>query len=252
MTRLDMSTAHGATATMTREPMPSTGGHTVPDNARIVVLVPAHNEEGQIGATLSALARQTYPAAHIVVVSDNSTDRTAEIAAATGATVLFTKNNTAKKAGALNHALRQLLPTLDDDDVILVQDADSKLDDRFIELALGYVRRGFGGVGGVFRGGAGGGFVGHLQRNEYARYAPRTVRAAVPSVRQPVEGAMPVCVLATRHDQAYIAVASVTPDERLTTGWQRRHSGDPVRASPGRTSWAHGPTGVADWLAGVS
>jgi poly-beta-1,6-N-acetyl-D-glucosamine synthase len=177
MTRLDMSTAHGATATMTREPMPSTGGHTVPDNARIVVLVPAHNEEGQIGATLSALARQTYPAAHIVVVSDNSTDRTAEIAAATGATVLFTKNNTAKKAGALNHALRQLLPTLDDDDVILVQDADSKLDDRFIELALGYVRRGFGGVGGVFRGGAGGGFVGHLQRNEYARYARDVTRA---------------------------------------------------------------------------
>ena len=177
MSRLEQHTPDGAIATMIREPAPLIGRHAIADGARIVVLIPAHNEEGQIGATLSALARQSFPAAHIVVVCDNCTDRTAEIAGAAGATVLFTTGNAAKKAGALNEALRQLLPSLDDDDVILVQDADSMLDDRFIEHAMGYLRRGYGGVGGVFRGGAGGGFVGHLQRNEYARYARDVTRA---------------------------------------------------------------------------
>src|SRR6187200_599197 len=45
------------------------------------------------------------------------------------------------------------------------------LDSHFIEAATFYLRRGYGGVCGVFRGAEGGGFVGHLQRNEYARYA---------------------------------------------------------------------------------
>ncbi|HJQ45641.1 MAG TPA: glycosyltransferase family 2 protein [Amycolatopsis sp.] len=93
------------------------------------------------------------------------------MAAATGAEVIHTAGNTAKKAGALNKALDRLLPLLDDDDVVLVQDADSALDAGFVTTALAHIDQGFGGVGGVFRGSAGGGFVGHLQRNEYARYA---------------------------------------------------------------------------------
>jgi cellulose synthase/poly-beta-1,6-N-acetylglucosamine synthase-like glycosyltransferase len=88
-----------------------------------------------------------------------------------GVEVLETVNNTDKKAGALNQVFEVLLPTLKDEDIILVQDADSSLDRHFIEAATYYLKRGYGGVGGVFRGGAGGGFVGHLQRNEYARYA---------------------------------------------------------------------------------
>lgn len=43
-------------------------------------------------------------------------------------------------------------------------------------VALDHVRRGYGGAGGVFRGGRGGGLVGHLQRNEYARYARDVAR----------------------------------------------------------------------------
>lgn len=138
---------------------------------RVVAVVPAHNEADQIGATLVGLATQSVRPTEVVVVCDNCTDRTADIAAAAGATVITTEGNTHKKAGALNQALARLLPELDDGDVVLVQDADSVLDAAFVEHALGYVRRGYGGVGGVFRGGPGGGFVGHLQRNEYARYA---------------------------------------------------------------------------------
>lgn len=147
------------------------GRHARPQQTRVVALVPAHNEEAQIGATLAALAGQTRRPDLVVVICDNCTDRTQSTARAAGAAVVVTERNTDKKAGALNQALRQVLPLLDDDDVVFVQDADSQLDPEFLQHALRYLRRGYGGVGGVFRGGPGGGFVGHLQRNEYARYA---------------------------------------------------------------------------------
>lgn len=150
---------------------PPAGRHALPHQSRVVALVPAHDEEAQIGAALAALSRQTRRPDLVVVVCDNCTDRTAPIARRSGAAVLVTEGNRDKKAGALNQALSRVLPLLDDDDVILVQDADSQLDPTFLDHALRYLRRGYGGVGGVFRGGPGGGFVGHLQRNEYARYA---------------------------------------------------------------------------------
>jgi cellulose synthase/poly-beta-1,6-N-acetylglucosamine synthase-like glycosyltransferase len=48
---------------------------------RISVIVPARNEEPFIGACLTALAKQTYPADwfEVIVVDDHSTDRTAAI-----------------------------------------------------------------------------------------------------------------------------------------------------------------------------
>jgi len=72
---------------------------------------------------------------------------------------------------ALNQIFADLLPTLNDQDIVLVQDADSILDPHFAEVAAKYLTHGYGGVGWVFRGGPGGGFMGHLQRKEYARYA---------------------------------------------------------------------------------
>jgi cellulose synthase/poly-beta-1,6-N-acetylglucosamine synthase-like glycosyltransferase len=68
-------------------------------------------------------------------------------------------------------------PDAADDDLVVVQDADSALDEGFLEGAARHVLADdrMGAVGGTFRGDAGGGLVGHLQRNEYARYA-RDVR----------------------------------------------------------------------------
>lgn len=53
---------------------------------RVLVAIPAWNEEGSIGAVI-AKVREHRPDADILVVSDGSTDRTAEIARAAGATV---------------------------------------------------------------------------------------------------------------------------------------------------------------------
>lgn len=89
-----------------------------------------------------------------------------------------TVGNAHKKAGALNQILDRALPLLQAGDAVLVMDADSAIDKRFSEVAISRLgthesfrssRKMIGGVGGTFRGGRGGGFVGMLQRNEYAR-----------------------------------------------------------------------------------
>jgi len=56
---------------------------------RLLTLIPAHDEEGDIEGTLAALAECEYPTAlrRTVVIADNCDDRTAERAAAAGAEV---------------------------------------------------------------------------------------------------------------------------------------------------------------------
>ncbi|MGA8256500.1 MAG: glycosyltransferase family 2 protein [Nocardioides sp.] len=150
-----------------------------------MALLPAHNEEASLPLAVESLKRQTHPPDRIVVVADNCTDRTEQVAAEMGAEVHSTVENRHKKAGGLNQALRQYLPDLDDHDLVLVMDADSLLDPKFLEEARRHLdgedahadrrKRALGGVGGTFRGGPGGGLLGTFQRNEYARYA-RDVR----------------------------------------------------------------------------
>lgn len=56
----------------------------------ISVVIPAYNEEKYLGRCLAALARQTYPANRfeVIVVDNNSTDATAEIAQRYGVRVI--------------------------------------------------------------------------------------------------------------------------------------------------------------------
>lgn len=135
------------------------------------MFVPAHDEQDNIAGTIESLLSQRRRPDRIVVVADNCTDRTIEIAASYGVSVLVTVGNTHKKAGALNQALAKHLDELAARDVVLVMDADTALDESFLHNALRYVEDGYAAVGGTFTGRNGGGFVGVLQRNEYARYA---------------------------------------------------------------------------------
>ena len=142
----------------------------------ITVLIPAHNEEASIAATIRALRRQTLLPDRIIVIADNCTDDTASIAEESGVDVIVTEHNTHKKAGALNFALRQVLPGLDERDMVLVQDADSFLDPEFLEVTANTLARGYDAAGGNFSARAGGGMCGWFQRNEYARYARDNAR----------------------------------------------------------------------------
>ncbi|RTL70646.1 MAG: glycosyltransferase family 2 protein [Pseudonocardiaceae bacterium] len=152
-------------------------GHRPP---HVVALVPAHDEQRALPEAIASLRGQTVALDRIVVVADNCTDDTAVVARRHGAEVVETHGNRDRKAGALNQALDLLLPTLSDDDLLLVADADSMLVPGFVETAVLRLRADHtaGAVGGVFHGEAGSGLVGALQRNEYARYAREISRRA--------------------------------------------------------------------------
>jgi biofilm PGA synthesis N-glycosyltransferase PgaC len=99
--------------------------------AKLLVLVPAHNEAETIGHTLQALLGQTRPADRIVVMADNCTDDTAKIARRfRGVTVMETVGNTDKKVGALIQGWRRYQAGYD---FIAGVDADTVLDERCLE-----------------------------------------------------------------------------------------------------------------------
>jgi cellulose synthase/poly-beta-1,6-N-acetylglucosamine synthase-like glycosyltransferase len=142
----------------------------------ITALLPAHNEGECIAETLDALLAQDLPADRIIVIADNCSDDTEDVASRYPVEVLRTEGNTRKKAGALNQALKKVLPGMAGDDLVLVQDADSFLDPGFTAVTAGKIAQGYDAAGGNFRAREGGGLVGWLQRNEYSRYARDNAR----------------------------------------------------------------------------
>jgi cellulose synthase/poly-beta-1,6-N-acetylglucosamine synthase-like glycosyltransferase len=138
----------------------------------VTVLVPAHDEAAILPDTLRSLRAQSPAPQRVVVVADNCTDDTVAVARAHGCEVFETVGNTQKKAGALNQALREILPGLGDNDAVLVMDADTQLDPGFLAAAVRRMTddRALMAVGGVFSGEPGHGLLGMLQRNEYTRY----------------------------------------------------------------------------------
>ncbi|MER6465787.1 glycosyltransferase family 2 protein [Streptomyces sp. NPDC001228] len=145
---------------------------------QIVAVIPAHNEAGRIGAAIAALRAQSRALGPIVVVADNCTDATTDIARRAGATVVESAGNRHKKAGALNQVLEQVLGDLADRDLVLVQDADTTLVPSFVASAVDAMADDVGAVGGIFYGEPGGGLLGVLQRIEFQRYAREIARRA--------------------------------------------------------------------------
>ena len=139
---------------------------------KLTILIPAHNEADLIVHCITELRTQLREIDRVVVVSDNSTDATAELARGEGVEIYETVGNTQKKAGALNQVLKAMLPGLKNNDVVMVLDADTVLDKGFIAAAVRRFEndRGLSAIGGVFYGEPGSGIIGQLQRNEYVRY----------------------------------------------------------------------------------
>lgn len=146
---------------------------SAPARPRIIALIPARNEADRIAAAIASLQAQTRAPDEIIAVTNNCTDdyATAITARDAGAAVLDLHGIKGKKAGALNRALDEVLPELDEDDLVLIQDADTVLVEDFLEHAAAAIKRRVGAVGGVFYGEPGGGLLGQLQRMEYQRYA---------------------------------------------------------------------------------
>jgi biofilm PGA synthesis N-glycosyltransferase PgaC len=91
---------------------------------RVVVLVPAYNEAGSIGATLDGLISQVRPADLVVVVPNGCTDATADEARKYPVTVMELPRLKHRKSEALNRAWAQYAQ---DADVVVCLDADTVL-----------------------------------------------------------------------------------------------------------------------------
>ncbi len=94
--------------------------HINPENPKITVVLPAYNEEAFIGSTLKSLVNQTYKNFELIVVDNNSTDKTSEVAERYGARVILEKQKgvaAARNAGFLA-AQGQIIACTDSDSIV--------------------------------------------------------------------------------------------------------------------------------------
>lgn len=152
------------------------GEHKLAHLARIHLLIPAHDEEAGILAAMQSVEAQTLRPDRRIVISDNSTDRTMELARSRpGWEVWETVGNTGRKGGALNQAWALLEPSVADVDYVVTMDADTLLDPRFVECSYAKYQeaqltgRALGGICANFSGLPLDSALGALQMMEYAR-----------------------------------------------------------------------------------
>ncbi|EAW34140.1 glycosyltransferase family 2 protein [Lyngbya sp. PCC 8106] len=114
--------------------LPNLSKQLTPNNChpRVTILIPAHNEELGIIATIEPLLPQLKINDQIIVIADNCTDQTADIARQTGVTVLERQNPDQRGKGyALDYGLRSL--ETDPPDVLVMVDADCRVEPGTIE-----------------------------------------------------------------------------------------------------------------------
>jgi 1,2-diacylglycerol 3-beta-glucosyltransferase len=106
--------------------------------ARFIVLIPAHNEEVVLEATLASLAAQNYPKNRfeVIVVADNCSDTTAAIAEASGATVFERTNLEQRGKGfALEWAIQKIAARSDYPcDALVIVDADTEVQADYLRI----------------------------------------------------------------------------------------------------------------------
>jgi cellulose synthase/poly-beta-1,6-N-acetylglucosamine synthase-like glycosyltransferase len=107
----------------------------MPDGPRpsIAVLIPAHNEQHVIGKTLTSIAAQLGPRDRLVVIADNCSDDTADIARQQGAEITVRNDPGRRGKGyALDHGLHFLKET-GIPSVVICVDADCQVRERCID-----------------------------------------------------------------------------------------------------------------------
>ena len=117
------------------------------DGVLISFVVPAHNEERLIGATLDAIhaaARATREPYEVVVASDASTDTTAEIARAHGARVVDCRHRQIAR-------VRNTGARASSGEVLIFVDADTLISADLVRATLDAIERGAVGGGASIR-----------------------------------------------------------------------------------------------------
>src|ERR1700690_972543 len=115
-----------------------------PPQARFDIVVPAHDEEIGIGATVESLLAVDYPRDlyRVIVVADNCRDSTAKRAAQAGASVIERNDPTKRGKGyALEHAFERILAEGLSDGVVVI-DADTKVSPNLLQAFAARLRAG--------------------------------------------------------------------------------------------------------------
>jgi cellulose synthase/poly-beta-1,6-N-acetylglucosamine synthase-like glycosyltransferase len=113
-----------------RAPLRAAASATRP---RVAVLVPAHNEAAGIAATLASIAPQLRNGDRLLVVADNCSDATAEVARAAQADVAERHDSARRGKGhALDFGIQHLLAA--PPEVLIVIDADCTLHPGSIDV----------------------------------------------------------------------------------------------------------------------
>ena len=102
---------------------------------KLIVLIPAYNEESSIGEVISQIPKEFshIDNVEVMVIDDGSSDKTASIAKEKGATVYsFSQNRGLAKA--ISHGFSKALQK--DVDVLVILDADNQYDPREISLLV--------------------------------------------------------------------------------------------------------------------
>jgi cellulose synthase/poly-beta-1,6-N-acetylglucosamine synthase-like glycosyltransferase len=116
---------------------------------RLAVVIPAHNEAATITRCLHSLAQCEQPQVpvetSIIVVADNCSDATAELASRLGARVIERRDSERRGKGfALQFAFGKLLE--EGFDAVVVIDADSVVEPNLLKEVVGLLNRGADGV----------------------------------------------------------------------------------------------------------
>jgi glycosyltransferase involved in cell wall biosynthesis len=124
--------------------------HVNPKNPKVSVVIPAYNEEEFIGTTLKSLINQTYKNFELIVVDNNSSDQTADVARRYGARVVFEK----KKGVA---SARQTGFFASKSDIIACTDADAVVPENWLEKIVSAYEKdkkliAFGGLSALYSG----------------------------------------------------------------------------------------------------
>lgn len=87
---------------------------------KISVIIPAFNEEKRIARCLDSVFSQTYPAFEVIVVDNNSNDKTSDIALAMGARVVKEANQgiTYARNKGFNEAKGEIIARTDADTIV--------------------------------------------------------------------------------------------------------------------------------------
>jgi glycosyltransferase involved in cell wall biosynthesis len=116
--------------------------------SRLVVAIPVRDEATRIGGCLRALARQSMPADHVVLLLNNCSDGTAEVVKALPRAphrlhlVECNLDAPSASAGVARGLAMKYATTLIEEGAILTTDADAVVPNNWIEANLGAMKQG--------------------------------------------------------------------------------------------------------------